>query len=167
MDEPQRPDTGNRHNEIQNGAGDSAHIRKGAAGSHIEIACDPLEHQKPEGGGHQQLAGAGADELLVGLLFQCIAGADARHDKEQHHEPGVDKIQRGILILDVVKSADAAQNAGGVEYIEYVIDQYQQHSAPADVVQIGFSHFSSSSSSRILDMNSVNADLGGMAIPFF
>lgn len=101
----------------------------------IKVAGHPVKHQKADGGRHQQFAGTALEPSASRVALQRIAGADTRQQEQQRHEPGIKDVLDDILILrSVAKAANTAENAFVIVEIDHVVEQYQQHRHPTQVV---------------------------------
>ena len=67
--------------------------------------------------GTDGVRGVANDELTPMLAMQLGQAGAYVLSKEKEHKPGVDKIKNGVLILDLVKTAHAAQYPRGVKEI--------------------------------------------------
>ena len=157
LDEPERADAAERPHDVfgnaRHSSGEVGPLRD-TGDDGVEVAGHPLEDEKADGAGNQQLTGAGAEPLAAGgagfaaagifrNLIQSITGTDAGQKEEQRHEPGVEDIHHHVLILlDVgirAETADAAEDTFIIVKVDDVVEEHQENGHPAQIVEPVFS----------------------------
>ena len=66
--------------------------------------------------------------------------AHAGDYKQKKHDPGINEIQLGILILNWCEGPDHAAGYHAIKHIKHMVDHDQYYCHPSDVVNVSFSH---------------------------
>ena len=76
------------------------------------------------------------------MSVQKIAGAHARRNEQDRHEPGIDQIHKNVIVLDaqVRDPAEPSQYAFRVVHIKHVVNHHDHHSNPPDIIHVVSSH---------------------------
>ena len=74
------------------------------------------------------------------MPIQIKPCAHAGDDKQKQHEPGIEEIQDGVLILNRCEGPDDTAGYYAIEHIQHMVDDNSDDGHPSDVVNVGFSH---------------------------
>ena len=101
---------------------------------HVDEAQHPANDEQAERGGHEQLTCTLPAKLPCCTMLQGITARHACKQEHQGHEPRIEYRPHNILPLMLGKATDAAKDTLRIEVIEHVVDEYQHHGHPAQII---------------------------------
>ena len=140
LGKPQNTAAGHRHDEPKHRGRQRRQGVEGPGQSHVEVTQYPLKDQQPQRRGNQQFFGAAGGKGFWAAPFQLQPGADAGYHKQQHHEPGVEKILHCVLRLCRGEGPHHPGGDDAIVHVDNVIENHQQNGGPAEIVQIMPAH---------------------------
>lgn len=138
---PENANTRYRHNQIEYRCGHpGGDIFKGMAERHVEIPLRPAQHQQSQRGRNQQFPRALCKKRLAAVAVQRVPRRRTANQKQHDHEPWVQQILQRVLPATVRHRPHDTHRHDMVVHKNGVVQNHQQYSCPADVVEIVLSH---------------------------